>query len=125
MRFLTALFFATLLVEFAIQGAGAEPEQKERQQKGAGAAIGENKATPVERIRTAKDFKVELIYSIPAPAQGSWVNLCLDGKGRLIASDQYGGLYRFRAPPPGEPLDGSQVEKIPAAIRAANGLLWA
>ena len=27
---------------------------------------------------------------------GSWVNLCLDGKNRIIASDQFGGLYRLR-----------------------------
>ncbi|MBI3882145.1 MAG: heme-binding protein [Verrucomicrobia bacterium] len=90
----------------------------------AGAAINENKATPVERIKVAKDFKVELLYSVPAAEQGSWVNLCTDGKGRIIASDQYGSLYRFVAPAPGQPLDPKSIEKIPAAIRAANGLLW-
>ena len=90
-----------------------------------GAAVGENKATPLSRIRVAKDFQVELLYSVPAQEQGSWINLCLDGKGRIICSDQYGGLYRFPAPPPGQVLDPNTVEKIPAKIRAANGLLWA
>jgi len=92
---------------------------------GTGQPLGQNKATPAERIKTLKDFKVELLYSVPATNQGSWVNLCLDGKGRLIASDQYGSLYRFAAPPPGRPLESSAIEKLPAAIRAANGLLWA
>ena len=32
----------------------------------------ENRATPVSRIKAAKDFKVELLYSVPAEKQGSW-----------------------------------------------------
>ena len=34
----------------------------------------ENRATPVSRIKAAKGFKVELLYSVPAEKQGSWVN---------------------------------------------------
>ncbi len=94
-------------------------------QPGAGLAIGENKATPVSRIKAAKDFQVELLYSVPGGEQGSWVALCTDPKGRIIVSDQYGGLYRFAPPAPGQPLDPAKVEKMPAEIRAANGLLWA
>ncbi|MEO6036325.1 MAG: heme-binding protein [Verrucomicrobiota bacterium] len=89
------------------------------------ADVGDNKATPPSRIKAAKDFKVELLYSVPGGEQGSWVNLCVDPKGRIIASDQYGGLYRFAPPAPGQPLDPAKVEKLPAEIRAANGLLWA
>ena len=40
-------------------------------------------------------------------------------------SDQYGGLFRFQPPPPGQPLDAAKVEKVPAKIRAVNGMLWA
>ncbi len=86
---------------------------------------GENRATPVERIHVAKDFKVELLYSVPAASQGSWINLCIDGKGRIIASDQYGGLFRFAAPAPGRPLDPATIQKVPADIRAVNGMVWA
>ena len=88
-------------------------------------AIGENKATPPSRIKAAKDFQVELLYSVPGGEQGSWVNLCTDPKGRIIASDQYGGLYRFAPPAPGQPLDPAKVEKLPTEIRAVNGMLWA
>src|SRR5688500_13906532 len=90
-----------------------------------GPVVGENKATPVSRFKVPVGFKVELIYSVPGATQGSWVNLCVDPKGRMIASDQYGGLFRFPIPAPGEPLDPAKVEKVPAEIRAVNGMLWA
>ena len=85
----------------------------------------ENKATPPSRIKVAKDFKVELLYSVPAATQGSWINLCADDKGRIYASDQFGGIYRFAPPPAGQPLDPATVQKLPADIKAGNGLLWA
>ena len=87
--------------------------------------INENQATPVDRITVPKGFKVELIYSVPGPDHGSWVNLGLDNKNRIIASDQFGGLYRFPAPPLGQPLDPKTIKKIPVDIRAVNGILWA
>lgn len=90
-----------------------------------GLAINENRATPVDKITAPDGFKVELLYSVPSESQGSWVNLGLDGKNRIIASDQFGGLYRFSAPAPGEALDPDSVEKIPVDIRAVNGMLWA
>ena len=88
-------------------------------------AVGENKATPVSRIKAAKDFKVELLYSVPGGEQGSWVALCTDPKGRIIVADQYGALYRFAPPATNQPLDAAKIEKMPVEIRAANGLLWA
>ena len=90
----------------------------------AGPAIGENTATPVARIKAPKDFQVELLYSVPGGEQGSWVNLCNDDKGRIYASDQYGGLYRFTPPAPGQPLDPASIQKVPASIRAINGMLY-
>ena len=84
-----------------------------------------NKATPVERIKVAKGFTVELLYSVPGDKQGSWINLCTDNKGRLLASDQYGGLYRMTPPGPGETLSVEDVQPVPADIRSANGMVWA
>ncbi|MDB6129641.1 MAG: heme-binding protein [Verrucomicrobiales bacterium] len=101
------------------------PVRRPAARQPSGMAVQENRATPPERIRAAKDFKVELLYSVPSDKQGSWVNMCLDNKGRIIVSDQYGGLYRFAAPAPGKELDPATIEPIPAKIRAANGLLWA
>ncbi len=90
-----------------------------------GVSVNENRATPRERITVTDGFKVELLYSVPQETQGSWVNICLDDKGRIIASDQFGGLFRFPAPAPGQVLDPNDIEKAPADIIAGNGLLWA
>ena len=84
-----------------------------------------NTATPIDRIKAAKGFEVELLYSVPAQTQGSWVNLCTDNKGRLLVSDQFGGLYRITPPPAGKPLDPATIETVPAPIRAVNGMVWA
>ena len=85
----------------------------------------DTKATPIESISVKKGFEVELLFTVPKDKLGSWVNLCLDDKNRIIASDQFGGLYRFKAPAKGKTLKESDIEKVPAKIRAANGLLWA
>jgi putative heme-binding domain-containing protein len=62
---------------------------------------------------------------VPQDELGSWVSLTTDPKGRLIASDQGDkGLVRITP----AALDGSTetiVEKIPAEITGAQGLLWA
>lgn len=121
---LATLFPLSLLAQEPPKPAKpATPAPKPKQE--AGLAVNENKATPAERIRAPKGFKVELLHSVPFAEQGSWVNLAFDNKGRILASDQYGGLYRFPAPPAGQPLDPATIEKVPADIRAANGLLWA
>lgn len=81
-------------------------------------------ATSPELLRVKKDFKVELVYSVPRETQGSWVCLAIDSKGRLYTSDQYGKLYRVTPPAVGaaEPVS---VEAIPVEIGEAQGLLWA
>src|SRR5688572_25906377 len=52
-------------------------------------------ATPVDQLKVLKDFRVELLYTVPKSDQGSWVAMTVDPKGRLIVSDQYGKLYRI------------------------------
>lgn len=81
-------------------------------------------ATAAESLKVMKDFKVELLYSVPKEEQGSWVNICTDPKGRLIVSDQYGWLYRVTPPPVGTTA-GSKVERLPKLVGGAHGLLYA
>jgi len=107
------------------KAARAAAKQKKPGREATGLTLGENKATPLNRIRALPGFRVELVYSVPASQQGSWVNLCVDDKGRIMASDQYGGLFRFKPPLTGQSLDPGKIERIPAEIRAANGLIWA
>ncbi len=80
------------------------------------------RATPADSLKVAKGFQVELLYAVPQERFGSWVNMCVDGKGRLIVSDQYGLLYRVTPPAEGKPI---AIEPIVAAIGEAQGLLWA
>ena len=69
-------------------------------------------ATAPDKIRLPDGFEIELLYSVPRDDQGSWVAMCQDDKGRLIVSDQYGGLFRFPIPKLGEPLDPASIEPI-------------
>lgn len=133
--FLYSLLMTAFVSPMALvgQGAKAEPKGKAKAKAKAkpvrpqavGPAIGANVATPVTNIKTLPDYQVELLYSVPGGEQGSWVNLCNDDHGRIYASDQYGGLYRFMPPAPGQPLTAANVEKIPAEIRGVNGMLFA
>ena len=81
-------------------------------------------ATPAEDIVTLPGFDVELLYSVPR-WQGSWVSLTTDGKGRLIASDQYGGLFRITPAEIGDREARTQVEQLDLDIGEAQGLLYA
>jgi len=109
-RFVLPLLAAMALPSAAFAQAKAAPK--------------EPPATDPATMKIAKGFKVELLYSVPKDVQGSWVNMCVDPKGRLIVSDQYGSLYRVTPSPIGT-KDETKVEKIPAAIGMAQGLLWA
>jgi len=82
-------------------------------------------ASPAARIKAPKGFQVELVYSVPRETQGSWVNMTVDPKGRLIVSDQYGKLYRVSLPPVSSMGALIGVEPIDAPIGEAHGLLWA
>jgi putative heme-binding domain-containing protein len=92
---------------------------------GKGAKLKTPTATPIDKIKVAKDFRVELLYSVPKATQGSWVNMCVDPKGRLITSDQYGGLYRITPSAIGGNADETKVEKLPIPLGGAHGLLYA
>ena len=84
-----------------------------------------NGATPIDRIKVAEGFQIELLYSVPGDTLGSWVNLCTDNKGRLLVSDQFGGLYRVTPPAIGKKLSDADIHPVPADIRAVNGMVWA
>ena len=79
-------------------------------------AHAQRSATPPEQIRLPKGFKIELLYSVPRGDQGSWVAMCQDDKGRLIVSDQHGGLYRFPIPKLGEKVDPASIQQITYSV---------
>ncbi|HEV7869090.1 MAG TPA: c-type cytochrome [Chthoniobacteraceae bacterium] len=124
-RILAIVLTATLCAVVHAQSPAGKPAGARAERPRTGSAIGENKATPVERIKAAKGFAVELLYSVPGGEQGSWVALCSDDKGRIYASDQYGDLYRFAPPAAGQMLQPQDVQKVPVNIRAINGMVFA
>jgi putative heme-binding domain-containing protein len=68
-------------------------------------------------------FVAEEIYQVPNAEQGSWICLTADERGRLIASDQRGSLYRLTVPDPTN-TNSAVVEKIDLDIGMAMGLLY-
>ncbi|MCA9284164.1 MAG: c-type cytochrome [Phycisphaerales bacterium] len=66
-------------------------------------------------------FVAELVCAVPR-SQGSWVSLAADDRGRLLASDQGGGVYRITPMPIGSEAEATVVESIDLPVGAAQGL---
>ncbi len=81
-------------------------------------------ATDPAVLHVAPGFKVDLLYTVPRVEQGSWVAMTVDPKGRLIVSDQYGGVYRVTLPSPNS-TTGTKVEPLKTGLTGAHGLLYA
>ncbi|MDP4285100.1 MAG: c-type cytochrome [Bacteroidota bacterium] len=92
----------------------------------------------IAKLKLPEGFHAEHLYSPKEHGQGSWVSMTFDNKGRIIASDQYGNLYRVTVPPVGYDTtkSGVKVEKLPIEIPGdtskarviagfAHGLLYA
>ncbi len=79
----------------------------------------------VEKLKIPSGFKVQHLYSPSENNHGSWVSMTFDPKGSLIASDQYGSLYRMELPPKGNDTLKAKVEKLDINMGHAQGLLWA
>lgn len=73
------------------------------------------------KIEVAEGFEVKRVYSVPGDTQGSWVALTVDEKGRLIAGDQTGDLFRITL----KDGDLSTVERLDLEIGFVNGLCFA
>jgi len=58
----------------------------------------------------------------PKIYRARWVNLCVDPKGRLIVSDQYGPLYRITPPALGGLPADTKVEKLTWPLAKPHGL---
>ncbi len=76
--------------------------------------------TPPDQFKVPAGFDVELIHQVDSTSEGSWVSLTVDPKGRLIACDQNGGLFRIDVS-----ADPASVEKLDLEFTGAQGLLCA
>lgn len=68
----------------------------------------------IAKLKLQPGFQVEHLYGPSENGNGSWVSMAFDNKGRLIASDQYGSMYRMEIPAIGS--DSSQKVKIEKLI---------
>src|SRR6185312_14136995 len=54
------------------------------------------------KLKLPAGFHADHLFGPSENEDGSWVSMTFDDKGRLIASDQYGALYRLQLPPIGD-----------------------
>jgi len=69
-----------------------------------------SEATPASAIQVHEGFSVQRVHSVPR-ADGSWVAMCFDAKGRIYASDQGPRLFRYSPPGIGDGTEG-KVEVV-------------
>lgn len=91
---------------------------------GGGKNSGPAESIAASEITVPKGFKVEKLYNVPKDQEGSWVALTVDPKGRLIACDQYGSIYRMSVPAIGK-TENLKPEKLAIEMGKAHGLLAA
>ncbi|MEO9005258.1 MAG: heme-binding protein, partial [Ginsengibacter sp.] len=97
-----------------------------------------NEDPKIAKLILPPGFHAEHLYSPTDNDQGSWVAMTFDDKGRMIACDQYGYLYRITIPPVGydtakekvkvEKLDvqmPGDTSKARVKMGLAHGLLYA
>ena len=71
----------------------------------------ESQDPKIAKLKMPNGFKAERIYSPGENEQGSWVSMTFDNKGRMIACDQFGVMYRLTIPPVGD-SSKPKVEKL-------------
>ena len=91
------------------------PPKSEAQPKKGGLGV-----APADVFKLADGFQIELLHEVSGEQEGSWVSLTVDPQGRLIACDQYGGL--FRTDVSSQPV---KVEQLKIDFQGAQGLLHA
>jgi len=92
----------------------------------------------VAKLKLPEGFHADRLYGPSENGEGSWVSMTFDNKGRMIASDQYGALYRLQIPAIGDTVNKIKIERLdipsekPASdttkkvtIGFAHGLLYA
>ncbi|HLO81874.1 MAG TPA: hypothetical protein VK166_12990 [Chitinophagaceae bacterium] len=88
-------------------------------------------------LKLPEGFQADRLFGPSENGEGSWVSMTFDDKGRIIASDQYGALYRMVIPAIGDTATKVKAERliVPStegtidtskiSIGYAHGLLYA
>lgn len=126
----TVLFLGVIL--HGCKGSGNKPD-----------VVGQDTTDlKIKKLKLPEGFHAEHLYSPSENKNGSWVSMTFDDKGRLIASDQYGAMYRIELPAIGEKdlhskvkverlhfdlnkAEGADTGKAKIEMGYAQGLVWA
>jgi len=99
-----------------------------------------SKDPKVAHLKLPAGFHADHLYGPSENGEGSWVSMTFDDKGRIIASDQYGAIYRMTVPAIGDTTTKVAIERLniplveggkadtskkKVSIGYAHGLLWA
>ena len=90
-----------------------------------------SKDPKIANLKLPAGFHADHLYGPSGNGEGSWVSMTFDDKGRIIASDQYGGLYRMKVPAIGDTVTKIKVEALKifqdtgVSMGYAHGLLYA
>lgn len=103
------------LISFLFISCGSNNEELVQQ---------ESSDPKVAKLKMPDGFRAERLYSPGENEQGSWVSMTFDNKGRMIASDQFGSLYRLTIPAIGDSTK-PKAEKLDVDLGYAQGLLYA
>lgn len=103
---LVKLVSALFIIGFSVVSCGDNADK----QKDSSAAAGSGDPK-VDKLKLPDGFKADRLFGPSENGDGSWVAMTFDEKGRIIASDQYGGLYRLTIPPIGD-TSKAKAEKI-------------
>ena len=117
---LLQIHFSTLLLFLAFTAAAAAPVPVDEDYNQWKQALGTNSATAAAHITALPGFTVELIHSAQ-PAEGSWVALAFDPRGRIVIAREDHGLLRLVPASNGS----VRVETINTNLLECRGLLFA
>lgn len=70
-------------------------------------------------LKLPEGFQAERLFGPSETGEGSWVSMTFDNKGRLLASDQYGAIYRMEIPAIGD--TSKKVVATPLRIPSLSG----
>jgi len=77
------------------------------------------------KLKLPEGFVAEHLYSPGEQEQGSWVGMTFDDRGRMLATDQYGSIYRCTFPAIGSEDTTRLIEKLDVDMGFAQGILYA
>lgn len=79
-----------------------------------------SKDPKIAALKLPADFHADHLYSPGENEQGSWVAMTFDNKGRMIACDQYGNLYRLVIPAVGADTTKEKIKVEKLEVQLPN-----